>query len=243
LSWLLLHGFTGSPADLVGLAATGLHGCSPEILAPALGGHLAEPASSNFDAEVERLAALARGATKLFGYSLGGRLALGLVARYPDRFERAVVVSAHPGLRSESDRARRRVRDQRWIRLLRERGTSVFVAAWEQQALWRTQRSLPAWIRAEKHRARGLHDAEGLARSLESVGLGQMPDLRPQLARSRCVVDFVAGSEDKKFLALAEELQLLIPSARLGVAEHAGHNVVLERPSFCSAYLAQGFCR
>jgi 2-succinyl-6-hydroxy-2,4-cyclohexadiene-1-carboxylate synthase len=236
----MLHGFTGSPADFDALAATGPRDGSANFFAPALGGHLSERASVNFDAEVERLAALAPGATKLFGYSLGGRLALGLVARYPDRFERAVVVSAHAGLRLPSERARRRLRDQRWIRLLRERGIPAFVTAWERQALWRTQRALPESLRAERRRTRGLHDAEGLAGSLESVGLGSMPDLRPQLARSRCVVDLLAGSEDPKFLSQAAELQRLIPRSCLGVAEHAGHDLVLERPAFCSAYLKDG---
>jgi 2-succinyl-6-hydroxy-2,4-cyclohexadiene-1-carboxylate synthase len=239
----MLHGFTGSPADFAALALTRPLDSPAQILAPALGGHLAEPASASFDEEVERLAVLAPGATRLFGYSLGGRLALGLIARYPDRFERAVVVSAHPGLRRASERARRRIHDQRWTGLLRERGVSAFVAAWEQQSLWRTQRALPEWMRAERRRARCQHNAEGLARSLESVGLGQMPDLRPQLARSRCAIDFLAGGADPKFLALAAELTRLIPQARLGVADHAGHDLVLERPHFCSAYLASGVTR
>jgi 2-succinyl-6-hydroxy-2,4-cyclohexadiene-1-carboxylate synthase len=240
MSWLMLHGFTGSPADFSTLAAMGSPQPPGQVLAPVLGGHLDEPATGSFDEEVERLAALAPGATKLFGYSLGGRLALGLVARYPHRFERAVVVSAHPGLRGESQRALRRARDQRWIRLLRERGIGAFATAWERQALWRTQRALPEWIQADRHRARCLHHAEGLARSLESVGLGHMPDLRPQLARSTCSVDFLAGSEDRKFLALAAELQRLMPTGGLGVAEYAGHDLVLERPRFCLSYLGPG---
>jgi 2-succinyl-6-hydroxy-2,4-cyclohexadiene-1-carboxylate synthase len=216
--------------------------CDPcaQIHAPPLGGHLGQPASATFDEEVERLAALAPGATKLFGYSLGGRLALGLVVRYPERFERAVVVSAHPGLRQGSERAQRRTQDRHWIRLLRERGTAAFVAAWEQQPLWHTQGALPEWRLAARRRARCLHDPEGLARSLESVGLGQMADLRPQLARSSCTVDFLAGREDPKFLLLAEEMQRLIPRASLGVAERAGHDLVLEQPLFCAAYLSSG---
>jgi 2-succinyl-6-hydroxy-2,4-cyclohexadiene-1-carboxylate synthase len=244
MSWLLLHGFTGSPDDFSGLVdrsaltASASPACFP-VLVPTLGGHLTEPASASFDAEIERLAALAPAATKLFGYSLGGRLALGLVARYPRRFERAVVVSAHPGLRSAAARARRRLRDLRWIELLREDGISAFVAAWERQSLWRSQRALPEWIRSERRRARCRHTAEGLARSLESVGLGQMPNLRPRLARSPCRVDLLAGGADPKFRALAEELQQLVPHARLGVAEHAGHDLVLERPAFCAAYLAE----
>ena len=88
----MLHGFTGSQASFARLAVPGL------ALVPTLGGHLSEAASADFWGEVERLAAFAPGATELFGYSLGSRLALGLLARYPERFERAVLVSAHPGL-------------------------------------------------------------------------------------------------------------------------------------------------
>jgi 2-succinyl-6-hydroxy-2,4-cyclohexadiene-1-carboxylate synthase len=236
----MLHGFTGSPTDVAALAAMVSPGLAQQVLSPPLGGHLAQPASASFDEEVERLAALAPGATRLFGYSLGGRLVLGLIARYPNRFERAVVVSAHPGLCHESERLLRRAQDQRWIDLLRDRGMAAFVAAWERQALWRTQQALPDCIRAERRRTRGLHTTEGLASCLESVGLGRMRNLRPQLARSSCAVDLLAGSADAKFLSLARELQQLIPRSTLSVAEDAGHDLVLERPGFCSTYLAPG---
>jgi 2-succinyl-6-hydroxy-2,4-cyclohexadiene-1-carboxylate synthase len=233
----MLHGFTGSPASFARLEA-------PQCaVAPKLGGHGAEPASADFWAEVERLAAIAPPATELFGYSLGSRLSLGLLARYPERFDHAVLVSAHPGLRTDAQRAMRRSDDDRFVRLLRERGLVEFVSAWEAQPLWRTQRALPEILRAEKHRERLAHTAEGLARSLSSVGLGQMPDLRASLAQSACPVDFLVGAHDAKCLALAQELCSIMPSARLKVAEDAGHDLVLERPAFCSAFLAQGLSR
>jgi 2-succinyl-6-hydroxy-2,4-cyclohexadiene-1-carboxylate synthase len=233
----MLHGFTGSPASFARLEA-------PQCaVAPTLGGHGAEPASADFWAEVERLAAIAPAATELFGYSLGSRLSLGLLARYPERFDHAVLVSAHPGLRTDAQRAMRRSDDDRFVRLLRERGLVEFVSAWEAQPLWRTQRTLPEILRAEKHRERLAHTAEGLARSLSSVGLGQMPDLRASLAQSACPVDFLVGAHDAKCLALAQELCSIMPSARLKVAEDAGHDLVLERPEVCSAFLAQGLSR
>jgi 2-succinyl-6-hydroxy-2,4-cyclohexadiene-1-carboxylate synthase len=230
----MLHGFTGSPASFARLEA-------PQCaVAPTLGGHGAEPASADFWAEVERLAALAPAATELFGYSLGARLSLGLLARYPERFEHAVLVSAHPGLRTTAQRAMRRIDDDRFVRLLVERGLADFVTTWEAQPLWQTQRALPETIRAEKRQERLTHTAEGLARSLSSVGLGQMPDLRASLAQSACPVDFLVGAYDTKFVALAQELCDIMPSARLNIAENAGHDLVLERPAFCSAFLAQG---
>jgi 2-succinyl-6-hydroxy-2,4-cyclohexadiene-1-carboxylate synthase len=230
----MLHGFTGSKASFARLSMP------PCALAPTLGGHLDQPASTDFWAEVERLAALDLTATRVFGYSLGGRLALGLLARYPERFEQAVLVSVHPGLRTDSERLERRERDDRFVRLLRERGLVEFVSAWERQPLWRTQRALPEAIRAGKRRERLEHTSEGLAGSLISVGLGHMPDLRPQLARVAAKVDCLAGALDTTFLALAQDLCSVMPRARLSIAAGAGHDLLLERPEFCSPFLSQG---
>jgi 2-succinyl-6-hydroxy-2,4-cyclohexadiene-1-carboxylate synthase len=230
----MLHGFTGSPASFARLAMP------RGALAPVLGGHLAEPARFNYWEEVDRLAAFDPGATRLFGYSLGGRLALGLLARYPQRYERAVLASAHPGLRTDAQRMERCRHDDGFVRLLREGGLARFVAAWEAQPLWCTQRGLPAAVRSAKHRERLLHTAEGLSLSLGGVGLGRMPDLRAALRSVACPVQFVAGGSDGKFVALAEEMCAILPRARLHVAAGAGHDLVLERPEVCSAFLSQG---
>jgi 2-succinyl-6-hydroxy-2,4-cyclohexadiene-1-carboxylate synthase len=233
---MMLHGFTGSQASFTRLAMPRV------VCAPTLGGHLDEPASPDFWAEVDRLAALDCGATCLFGYSLGSRLALGLLARYPERYEHAILVAAHPGLRTEAQRIERREHDDRFVRLLRERGLGEFVSAWEAQPLWHTQRALPEAVRSEKHRERLRHTAEGLAHSLTSVGLGRMPDLRAELTRAACPVHLLVGAHDAKFVALAQELCGILPHASLNVAQGAGHDLVLERPEFCSAFLTSGAC-
>jgi len=229
----MLHGFTGSPVNMAQLS-------SPGSVAPILGGHLGEPPSADFWTEVTRLAALAPQATRLFGYSLGGRLVLGLLARFPQRFVHAVVVSAHPGLRSDALRAARRTEDERWIMMLQRHGVERFVAAWERQPLWHTQCRLPVAVLAARRHERLRHTAAGLAGSLRSVGLGQMPDLRPALAHTTCVVDLLVGAEDPGYAALAAELCTILPHGRVHVAEQAGHDLLMERPDFCSAHLNQG---
>jgi len=233
MSLILLHGFTGSPLSLARLVSSG-------NVVPTLGGHLGEPPSADFWSEVARLAALAPQASRLFGYSLGGRLVLGLLARFPQRFVHAVVVSAHPGLRSAAERAVRRIEDQRWIDLLQRQGVEPFVAAWERRPLWHTQRRLPVSVIAARRRERLAHTAFGLAGSLQSVGLGRMPDLRPALARTTCVVDLLVGAEDPAYVSLAAELCTILPQGRIHVAEAAGHDLLMERPDFCSAHLERG---
>jgi 2-succinyl-6-hydroxy-2,4-cyclohexadiene-1-carboxylate synthase len=232
--YLLLHGFTGSPQSFAGLQVPA------GSVAPVLGGHLGSPVLGGFWDEVERLLALAEGCEGLLGYSLGGRLALGLLARHPTRFAHAVIVSASPGLSSEAERAARRAGDNGFVTLLRERGIEAFVEAWEKLPLWSTQGDLDGAVRRALRQQRLQHDPEGLAQSLLRHGLGEMPDLRPQLPAAGCRIDLLVGERDEKFVTFGRELAALIPRARLTVAAGAGHNLLLERPELCSEHLLKG---
>lgn len=234
MRYLLLHGFTGTPESFVGLEVP------RGSIAPSLAGHLQEAGTPTFAAEVERLAALAADVEGLLGYSLGGRLALGILARYPNRFQHAVILSAHPGLTTESERTARRSVDFEHVRLLREQGLRAFVDAWEALPLWATQASLSATTRQEQRQQRLRHSAEGLAQSLLGQGLSQMPDLRQALTSVSCRVDVLAGERDPKFLELAGEMSRLLPHARLHLAPGAGHNLLLEQPELCRQLLVHG---
>lgn len=234
MRYLLLHGFTGSPASFAAL-----NGCAGAVT-PTLGGHLGTRVDGDFWCEVERLAALGEGCDGVLGYSLGGRFALGLLARYPSRFRRAIVVSAQAGLATEAERLARSEADLRWVGLLRERGVEAFVDAWQALPLWATQGELPVAVKQAQRAQRLRHDAEGLAQSLLQHGLGAMPDLRPLLGAVTTTVDLVVGERDTKFVALGQELSRIIAAARLTVAPSAGHNLLLERPELCSELLLAG---
>jgi 2-succinyl-6-hydroxy-2,4-cyclohexadiene-1-carboxylate synthase len=231
VQYLLLHGFTGTPESLQMLEAP------PGSVAPVLGGHLQQPVWGGFEAELERLAALAEDRPGLFGYSLGGRFALGLLARYPRRFRQAVIVSSQAGLGSDAERATRREADQRFIRLLREQGLEAFVDAWQKLPLWATQAHLPEAVRMAQRAQRLRHSAVGLAQSLLHHGLGEMPDYRELLRRVETRVELVVGERDEKFVRLAQELSTVLPHARLTIVPGAGHNLVLESPATLSQLL------
>jgi 2-succinyl-6-hydroxy-2,4-cyclohexadiene-1-carboxylate synthase len=230
--YLLLHGFTGAPASFARLPL-------PDgSLTPTLGGHLGEPVRGGFWDEVERLAALGADCQGLFGYSLGGRLALGILARYPERFRHAVIASAQPGLQSAEAQSERRAGDARLVELLRERGLTAFVDHWQALPLWASQGELSTELKAEQRALRLSHHADGLAESLIQHGLGEMPDLRPQLPAVRGLVDVVVGERDLKFVTLGRELTQLLPHATLTIMPGAGHNLLLERPAACAELLA-----
>jgi len=232
--YLCLHGFTGTPDSFEQLRLP------PGSVTPTLGGHLEEAVTGGFEDEVERLAALAQGCDGLFGYSLGGRLALGILARHPARFQHALVVSAHPGLATDAERAARRDADARFVDVLRERGLERFVDVWQALPLWASQGDLPEAVKEAQRAQRLRHRADGLAQSLVQHGLGKMPDLRPLLRHVRTPVDLLVGERDAKFVALAQELTQVLPYARLTIAPGAGHNLLLERPELCSGLLQRG---
>jgi 2-succinyl-6-hydroxy-2,4-cyclohexadiene-1-carboxylate synthase len=232
--YLLLHGFTGTSESFAGLTAPA------GSLAPTLGGHLGTPVRGDFSDEVERLAELGAGCDGLFGYSLGGRLALGILARYPERFVHAVIVSAHPGLANEPERSARRQADARFVTVLREQGLVSFVDKWQALPLWASLGDLPERVKLMQRQQRLRHGALGLAQSLVHHGLGEMPDLRAPLARVSTSVDVLAGERDVKFAELARELATIIPGSRLRIVPGAGHNLLLERPALCSELMQHG---
>lgn len=228
----LLHGFTGSPVSF----APVLDALGPvDAFLPRLVGHgdPADAAVGSFDAEVDRLAELLSARASrwaLAGYSLGGRLALGLLVRHEALFGRAVLIGAQPGLAAAADRRDRATADEAWCQLLETEGISAFADAWQRQPLFATQADLPGPRLEAQRRERIGHDPRGLARSLRVTGLSVMPDLMPQLRGVQAPTTWMAGERDVKFRGVAERMAAALPGARAEIVPGAGHNLPLERP-------------
>lgn len=239
--WMLLHGFSGSPRswDAV-LAACEL---DQDPLRPALLGHGPDwrnAAARSFDEEIARLASMALSLESprcVCGYSMGARVALGMLVRRPGLFDAAVLIGVHPGLADEEARSKRREVDAGRARLLRADGVSAFVAAWEGLPLFESQLGLPKDALDAQREIRLGHDAEGLARALEVLGLAEMSDYRDALARTEARVLLMAGARDSKFSALALDLSGGHPFIESALVAGAGHNVVLEAPGAVAAAL------
>jgi 2-succinyl-6-hydroxy-2,4-cyclohexadiene-1-carboxylate synthase len=224
-----LHGFAGDPAAWdATLAALPRH----DARAIALPGHGGGPVLASWDACLAAIAGAIGEVDLVVGYSLGARAALGLLAT--GRATRAILVSVNPGLDDE-DRPARRASDAAWARLLRERGSGIgrgsergieaFADAWEAQPLFATQARTPPGLLAARRARRRALDPEQLARSLEVMGLAEMPDYRPALRLAAPRAALIAGADDPKYLALARAT-----AAPLAVIAGSGHDPTLEQP-------------
>jgi 2-succinyl-6-hydroxy-2,4-cyclohexadiene-1-carboxylate synthase len=238
MTFVFLHGFTGGPELFDSLRRR----VDPGAFCPPVLGHGARSNGvRTFDGEVDRLAQLVRsegfeGATVL-GYSLGSRLALGMIVRHPKLFSSAVLVGVNPGIATPPEREARLDDDRRWIDLLEGGDVDSFARAWEAQPIFASQIGARSADLAQQRATRRAHDPRELARAMKVLGLGAMPNYWPRLPSVEIPVLFVAGELDAKFGAIAERARAETPASRVVRVRGAGHNPILEAPSAIAALL------
>jgi 2-succinyl-6-hydroxy-2,4-cyclohexadiene-1-carboxylate synthase len=245
---VLLHGFTGSKDSWRPLR--GVLAERRRVLAVDLPGHggtapSADPAADSLAATGDliagALASLGISRFSLLGYSLGGRIALGLALDHPQRVDRLLLESASPGLGDPEERALRRRADEELAERIERDGIEAFVHRWESTALFATQARLPAAVREDLRRRRLACSPAGLAASLRAVGTGAQPWLGERLAELALPVCVVAGALDEKFRAIGAWMAARMPQARFEIVPEAGHAPHLEQPERYREIVARFF--
>jgi 2-succinyl-6-hydroxy-2,4-cyclohexadiene-1-carboxylate synthase len=144
------------------------------------------------------------------------------------RAPRAILISVNPGI-DDHERATRRASDAVWAHRLRTEPLAAVLDAWEAQPLFATQARADRDALARRRARRLALDPAQLARSLEVMGLAEMPDYRAEVD-ARCTL--VVGADDAKYVALARALP-----ARVEVIARSGHDPLLEQPEALAALL------
>ncbi|NWK57179.1 alpha/beta fold hydrolase [Verrucomicrobiaceae bacterium N1E253] len=222
-----LHGAVGRPADWLGLSdALRAHGlplrgevrrldlwrfldCCPMPLSQ-FGDTLASEIARVDDEPI------------LIAYSMGGRLALHALIARPELWKAAVIISAHPGLQEESERAVRRAQDAIWSARALKGDWREFLEQWQAQSVLADGPAMPDRMQLKDRRT-------SVARSFVDWSLGAQQDLRPQLRAVSCPVLWLSGARDEKFTALAEEVVPFFQNASHQVLEDCGHRVPWEK--------------
>jgi len=149
----------------------------------------------------------------LFGYSMGGRLALDLLQRR--RFDKAIIVSA--GLNAPDEE--RRKRDEEWARRFESEEWPSLLRAWNAQPVFGGH--------AVERREEDFDRAE-LARQLREYSPAVLPP--PRLESIETPVLWIAGERDRKYVEIARRAVARLPHAELWICPGAGHRVPWEQP-------------
>jgi pimeloyl-ACP methyl ester carboxylesterase len=250
-SLVLCHGAWGGPADwdaVLERAALERVGLEPppaplrlDLLDISVGMESTE-VSGIWDRAIEAIVEqLLPGPLLLAGYSLGGRLLLGLSQHEAirPRVRGVLLVGATAGLVHAADRAARVVVDD-------ER------AAWQAHdpaafldAFWR----LPLFVGLHAHPQRSAWLAERVARArraptalahlMRGLSVGRMPPLWDALPSLAVPVVVVNGALDPECVVIGDRLVAALPMGRHEIVQEASHALLLEAPAAVGAALAQ----
>ena len=158
----------------------------------------------------------------LVGYSMGGRIALALCARFRERFKPIIAMGAHPGLQTEEEREERRRIGNAWTKILLERSFAEFLTQWYAQPMFDRLRKNTPVFEAMLERRR-MQNPQEIAKILEQYSLAKQPIYDLQNAH------FLCGAEDKKFIDLYHHRNIAAH-----VLPDCGHALPLENPKKCA---------
>lgn len=240
---LMLHGFTGSHEvfqPFVRALGKQFHCIVPDLLGH---GQTDAPLETSRYAMDETLADLAClldefdiPRAHVFGYSMGGRIALSFAASFPQRVHRLVLEGASPGLRTEEERRARRASDDALATKLESQGVAAFVRDWEEIPLFASQKRLPKEQFLRQRAVRESQRVKGLAASLRGIGTGAQPSMWPHLSEIEARTLLITGELDRKFTGIASDMSRQLPHCDKVVIANAGHTPHVEEPqSFISA--------
>jgi 2-succinyl-6-hydroxy-2,4-cyclohexadiene-1-carboxylate synthase len=230
---LLLHGFTCDSQDFSSIIS--LLSQSYCCLAVDLPGHgktrvsgdeTCYNISNTAQALINLLDDLQIDKCLLLGYSMGGRLALYMTLHFPDRFEKVVLESASPGLKTAKDRSHRLQSDSQLAQNLENSNFKEFLLSWYDRPLFQSLKKSPNFDRLIE--ARLANNAIELAKSLRNMGTGNQPSLWAQLAQNQIPLLLLVGEYDDKFTTINTEMANLCSAASLQIVPKSGHNIHFE---------------
>lgn len=240
---VFLHGFTGSSRDFLAIPDFIIN--NYRCLIPDLPGHgktqvLEDEISFTASGQVALLEQwldfLGQSKVHLFGYSMGGRLALQFAVKNFHQLQSLILISTTAGINEESARLARAKADERLAQKIIESDPVDFLNTWLAQPLFKEIADSQD-IANEVLRRLPLQ-LSGLACSLKYFGSGAMPSVWHQLINIKTPTLVIAGSKDEKYLTLASKLAALIPQTTLKILP-TGHAPLIESPDLLWKHVAE----
>ena len=170
----------------------------------------------------------------LVGYSLGGRLALDLACRHPERISALVLEAAHPGLGQTGEREERAASDADWARRFEREPWSRVLEDWYRQPVFA---SLSDEQRCVFILRRSGQQPGILSDVLCATSLARQPNRWDDLAGLAMPLGFIVGRLDTKFCAVGDRMARLAPHLTLVKLHGLGHNCHALAPEAVAGFI------
>jgi 2-succinyl-6-hydroxy-2,4-cyclohexadiene-1-carboxylate synthase len=166
----------------------------------------------------------------LYGYSMGGRLALRYALTFTQTVRGLILESTNYGPEGRQVIRERKALDEERAQSI-EDNFSSFLDKWQKLPLF--QSKLPVnedAIEAYRHIQQQQNPLQ-MANSLRGFGTAQMPSVKDELSTLHLPVLLVAGKTDLKYVEIMETIHQEMPISKLYIAPNSGHRVHLENPA------------
>lgn len=210
---VFLHGFLGCKEDWIEVAQELQDFCCHLIDLP---GHGDSPLTEDVLESIRKILNVLKPRC-LIGYSMGGRLAL------QTSFSPSIIISAHLGLKSASEREERWKKDLEWIEMLETKPLDIFLEAWYGQPLFDSLRSSKNFASVLRRRLK--QNPQHLIAMLKKCSLAHQKVQKPSAETF-----FLYGEKDLKY---AEHYRTL----RSFAVKKSGHAAHLENPKECARFI------
>ena len=232
---VLLHGFMGSGEVFEHLIEDLKEYCNP-VTIDLLGHGQSEGAELHYRFSTkEQVADLSKLISEqlhvplfLYGYSMGGRLALQLSIHRPDLFKGLILESATFGLEGETERQARQALDARRADAITG-NFEGFLTEWQQKPIFRSANIAPSFMENMMNIQKN-QDPFWLSNALLGFGTGTMPCVKDRLSEIPIPVQLIAGKNDSKFLHINIQMEKELTDGSFTIVEYSGHRIHLEQP-------------
>lgn len=165
----------------------------------------------------------------LYGYSMGGRLALQYACKYPETLSGIVLESTTAGIIDPAERVKRKKLDRtRAMHILENKDR--FITEWNNSALFRNKKPLPENFEDQLEAIQQAQNSIGMQNSLVAGGTGAMLPLHDQLPALNIPALVITGANDDKFKQEGRILCDLLPQSTFLNIQNASHRIHLDNP-------------
>lgn len=164
----------------------------------------------------------------LYGYSMGGRLALQFAVRHPQLLQGLILESTSSGIEGFGElRKRLHVDHERAQEIMQN--YPEFLERWNRLPMFKGGQP-DAQQYAHYMEIQRLQQPINIANSLIGFSAALMPDIKPLLRALPIPVCLLAGEYDPTYVHHSERLRQDIPESTMHVVSKAAHRVHLDRP-------------